>query len=576
MMTRKIALSTVLLGLLALGGCGDGGSDAKPSTAITITPSLGRIVGADVRLYDAAGAAGAEIGQGVLDNRGEITLDPSKPLPDGFTVKVFGKAGATYFDEALGADRPFPAGAVLSAAVADESRRVTVTALTTIAHERARALAGAGKPLTAALIRQANQETAAALGGNNVTDITAPVTLVGSPDDHPDAATPAGKHAYLLAALADYAASQHPDCVADTACDPLLDMVKKLADDFSDGLLNGKQATTDIDDAFYVTNGGASADNLRISLTQRVRDFAENGFTPTARWLARSMQGEYPLHCAPTAQDTGEPNARLTIGKGGGWLLSGGWGSMAFGGRSALLEWKQIGDIPEYWQLGRRKERRMPRLTPPGAAFGSKALFSTCNTAPKRDGVSISITPDGCFPQFEVILTRISEVIFNGNGYGQVRSGGNEWQCTGFPSFPDRTRISAEKRLQEWLPDGNYDCRTEAGAPDTPVSVSAGVLKAGALELPLASLTDASEVQRDRDDDGLQLNENVSSLLLGGTVNPRLLDSARYLTPDGNSVLIIHRAVPTGAFSFSLSHTVPNHPEQNVSRNRCFSTLPPQ
>ncbi|HEX5277756.1 MAG TPA: hypothetical protein VFW42_08815 [Fluviicoccus sp.] len=579
MLHRKITLTALLAGSLALGGCG-GGQDDTPSTAITITPSLGRIVGADVRLYD---AAGTEIGQGVLDSGGRITLDPFKPLPDGFSVKVFGKAGATYFDEALGADRPFPAGAVLSAAVADGSRRVTVTALTTIAHERARALAGAGKPLTAALIRQANEETALALGGNNVTDITAPVTLVGSPDDRPDAETPAGKHAYLLAALADYAASQHPDCAAGADCDPLLDMMRKLADDFSDGQLNGKQATTDIDDAFYVTGGGG-AENLRISLTQRVRDFAENGFTPTARWLARSMQGEYPLHCGPDPHDTGEPNAHLSIGKGGGWLLTGGWGSMAFGGRNALLEWKQIGESPENWLLGRRKERLLPPATPPVAAFGRKSLFSACYITAARAGLSLSLLPGECPPAVQVIPTRVSEVVFYGNGNGVVRRYGNgsvlsedqEWQCSGFPAFPDRARIITEKRLQEWLPDGEYSCRSVDGGTASPVSVIGGVLKADALELPLAGLTDASEIQRDRDDAGLQPNENVSSLLLGGTINPRLLGSARYQTPDGNSVLTVHRAVPTGAFSFSLTHTVPDHPEQSVSRSRCLSPLPPQ
>ncbi|MDO8332080.1 MAG: hypothetical protein Q7T36_16570 [Fluviicoccus sp.] len=575
MNTRTSALSPLLLlAMLGLTGCGGNDKDSAPATAVTITPSLGRISGADVRLYD---ATGSEIGQGMLNSLGEVTIDPHKPLPEGFTVKVFGKAGATYFDEALGSDRPFPAGAVLSAAVADGSRRVTVTALTTIAHERARALAGTGRPLTAALIRQANDETAAALGGNNVTDITAPVTLVGSPDDRPDAGTPEGKHAYLLAALADYATSQHPDCAADNACDPLLDMVRSMADDFSDGLLNGKKAATMIDDAFYAANaGGASADNLRIALTQRVRDFSEYGFTPTARWLARSMQGEYPLHCGPAAQDTGEPNARLVIGKGGGWLMEGGWGSMAFGGRNALLEWKQLGDIPEYWQLGRRKERLLPQVTPPGAAFGPKALFTTCYAAANRSGVNISLALGDCLPPFYARLTRISEVVFTGNGNGHVRSGGNEWQCTGFPALPDRARISSEKRVQEWLPDGEYACRKDDGGPDAPVSVIGGILKADSLALPLANLTHGAEVQRDRDDEGLQPTENISSLLLGGTPNPRLLDSARYQTPDGNSVLTIHRAAATRAFSFSLTHSVPDHPELAVSRARCNSPLPPQ
>ena len=568
-----VLYSLLLLGLLGLTGCGGSDNDPAPSTAITITPSLGRISGADVRLYD---AAGSEIGQGTLNSLGEVTIDPRKPLPEGFTVKVFGKAGATYFDEALGADRPFPAGVVLSAAVADGSRRVTVTALTTIAHERARTLAGTGKPLTTVLIHQANDETAAALGGNNVTDITAPVTLVGSPDDRPDAGTAAGKHAYLLAALADYAASQHPDCAADTACDPLLDLVQKLSDDFSDGQLNGLKAATALNDAFYVTAGGATADNLRIALTQRVRDFAEHGFTSTARWLARSMQGEYPLHCGPAAQDTGEPNAQLLIGKGGGWLMEGGWGSMAFGGRNALLEWKQVGDAPENWLLGRRKERLLPQATPPGAAFGRKALFSTCYAAANRDGLNISLALGGCLPPMYVTPTRISEVVFTGNGNGQVRSGGNEWQCTGFPAFPDRARISSEKRVQEWLPDGEYACRKDDGGPDAPVSVIGGILKADSLALPLVNLTHGAEVQRDRDDAGLQPNENISSLLLGGTPNPRLLDSARYQTPDGNSVLTMHRAAATRAFSFSLTHSVPDHPELAVSRVHCNSPLPPQ
>jgi len=458
---KPFALLPLTLILLHAAGCGGGKTDEAVSAPILVSPSLGRISGADVRLYT---LEGVEVGRAVPDAGGSVLIHPETSLSKGYIVKVFGKEGATYYDEGMGLDRPFPAGRILSAASPDGRREITVSALTTIAHSRAiRLAADAGSPLDALRIRIANQETAA-LYDDVLEDVIAPVVVIASPDDQPSPQSPAGRHASLLAAFASYVNDNHPACGALPECHPLLDTLRAMAEDFQDGSLDGRMEQTPLPGAYYmrtVDNVPQTAANLRDALTHRINRVRMQALPPIGRWLAsgpEGLKGASLLSCT-TPENPAPASAQLTMDGWGNWRVSGPWGNLLFSQQGSHIRWSdQSANADANFLMRHRTTYTTGSATPAPGNLSSPEKAAA--------GLVINLL----FAPYH------EEVRFNGNGTGHVRSGDRIWACTGFPALPDPTRVVREQRMLGWLPDGEYQCRIGNSAPSEQVHVDQGVL----------------------------------------------------------------------------------------------------
>ncbi len=252
-MFKKTTLALAVCSLFAtLSGCGSDSIPASvitptpapipapapapvpaPTISMTVTPSLGKVLNADVMLKrldgsvlatQSTGSKGSASFTGLADNLGPLL------------VEVVGSASATYFDEAKGTMLPFASGQVMRAAVdaARANADIGVSALTTAAAARAGQLAGG---MTAANIVAANAAIASTFG---VADILLAPSLVASAADLsalPN--TAAGQYALKLAALAKAADTQNNAIAA-----PALAMLDAMAKDLSDGSFDGKNGAT--------------------------------------------------------------------------------------------------------------------------------------------------------------------------------------------------------------------------------------------------------------------------------------------------------------------------------------------
>lgn len=261
MTTRKILNSLLPMTMLALGfaltGCNDdsskagSGESASATAALSVSPSLGFVRNADVRVLD---LAGKELAKGRMDDSGSITFPLN--VKEAFIIELSGNDIAFYYDEGLRAWRPLPAGTILHAVSPVGRGAIAVTALTEIAYQRALKLAGAGT-LSIAHITQANAELAAwlarvpesiAAGGlqvlpTGVSDILVPAQPVAG-GERLSSSTAAGRYAILLASLAQQAyagaVKQGDRCVENSACSPLLALIAYIATDFADGVLDNR------------------------------------------------------------------------------------------------------------------------------------------------------------------------------------------------------------------------------------------------------------------------------------------------------------------------------------------------
>ena len=182
----KSALTALSMAIL-LVGCNNNDDDpvaakslAKPTTptikTLTVTPSLGKILNAKVKLKNAAN--NAPIGETTTGTTGKATFT----VPASVTTviaEVQGGNGATYFDEAKNAMVPMPSSTIIRAAasVVNTNSEIGVTALTEAAVQRAEALAGTGGNI----IQHLATATDTVEKAFDVQDILKAPTLVCSP-----------------------------------------------------------------------------------------------------------------------------------------------------------------------------------------------------------------------------------------------------------------------------------------------------------------------------------------------------------------------------------------------------------
>jgi hypothetical protein len=259
-LTRPIthaAAAALLVALLA--ACSGGGDDTTtpppppppPPPAVgslSVTASLGAVANADVSLTCAP--TGAALGTGSTGSSGAVTVSTSGSCagPVLVTVSARSDGSSSYFDEALNAAVPFPAGSSLRAVVPSYSSPMTlgVTPLTEIATRQALAAAGSLAALTAAQASNANTAVVAQVLGSGVSfDIlTAPTPWLAGTATGSLGTSTADRYAFYLAGLARMGTG---------AGAPALAVASALAADLADGTLSGSST------GFVYTAAGLAA-----------------------------------------------------------------------------------------------------------------------------------------------------------------------------------------------------------------------------------------------------------------------------------------------------------------------------
>jgi hypothetical protein len=320
----------LLLLALALAGCnsdsppatasnGNGSGSPAATTSLTVSPSLGLVRDADVRVLSLSGAVLAE---SPMDGSGNLDLEVSG-LDRGFVVEVSGNANASFYDEGLMAWRALPVGSTLHAASADGRAAVAVTALTEIAYRRATQLVGGGT-LTAAAITQANAELADWLArvperidGDGTHVLPAEAADILHPAQPVDdltalsSGTAAGRYAILLATLAQQAyegaAANGDPCLADVGCSPLLPLIAQLATDFADGVLDNKNP--------HGGSNGLPFIDPDVDPVDVLPPAPSTDLTPQEE-IGREFPGTYMLTCSGDSEPTTmviEGNGAMTL-----------------------------------------------------------------------------------------------------------------------------------------------------------------------------------------------------------------------------------------------------------------------
>ncbi|MFO1391933.1 MAG: IPT/TIG domain-containing protein [Agitococcus sp.] len=236
---------TPLVAALLLAGCNSNDDDpimakslAIPSTTtlktLTITPSLGKILNAKVKLKNAAN--NAPLGETTTGTTGTATFNVPATV-NTVIAEVIGGGSATYFDEAKNAMVPMPASTVIRAATSlvNTNSEIGVTALTEAMVKRAETLAGSGS-----IVPQLNAAKAAVEAAFGITDILKAPTLVGSQADIANlGSTPAGQYALRLASLAKISAQN----LGSGEATPAAKMAQAIAQDLADGDIDGSGNT---------------------------------------------------------------------------------------------------------------------------------------------------------------------------------------------------------------------------------------------------------------------------------------------------------------------------------------------
>lgn len=258
-----LALTAVAVSLLtACGGGGGGGSagGGMSGTVVSVSPSLGKFsAGAVVVIKN---LAGSELGRGTIGADGKAAVNVGS-YSGAIVVEVLGAAGVTYFDEGSNTTQSFGVGEKLTAISPDVRTSIGVTPATHAAVEVVK-VANSGiisVSIQTTAIDLANTKIATALGITNVLQAPALVdSTTSTTGTKLDIANVQDKYALQLAALAKLATS------GKTA----LDVSKSLAQDLSDGKIDGQQGPTVLTPAY---NKDTVVANMATQLQNAANDF---------------------------------------------------------------------------------------------------------------------------------------------------------------------------------------------------------------------------------------------------------------------------------------------------------------
>lgn len=232
-----------------LGACGGGGGGGEsevaappppppapaPVGSVQVAASLGAIFNADVTITCAP--SGAVLGTGNTGSGGTVNVATSGSCAGPVLVSVAGRADGTssYFDEALNAAAPLPAGAQVRALAPSlgNPMAVAVTALTEVAAAQALATAGGLGAVSAAQVNAANANVVTQLLGAAVAldVLAAPTPWTAATATGSLGTTPADRYAFYLGALAKMGQG--------SGASPALAVAAALANDLADGTMSG-------------------------------------------------------------------------------------------------------------------------------------------------------------------------------------------------------------------------------------------------------------------------------------------------------------------------------------------------
>ena len=199
------------------------GAVAKPQS-VTVSPSLGLIRSAMVKVFQADGVT--LLGEIMSGTNGVVDvsyLNHSGPV----VIEIIGGSNASYFDESLQAFTALPSSARLRAMAVLPTADIAVTPLTNLAYEIAKTRNLA--PLTAADVAAINEQVRASIAPG-ISNILAVPVLLDQVTANALGDTDAGRHALVLAALADLSSGN---------ASPALNTLLAIANDGADGALDG-------------------------------------------------------------------------------------------------------------------------------------------------------------------------------------------------------------------------------------------------------------------------------------------------------------------------------------------------
>jgi hypothetical protein len=239
MHARSSSLAAAVVSTLFLAAC-NGSSSSAPAPAGTVgtlrgTVVMGPVSGAHVAAYAvAAGTMGAQIGGGTTDSLGNFSI----AIGDYAGPVMLQASGGAYVDEATGATMTMQPGDVLACAIPSVAAGATttgiqVTPLTTMAHARAHHMTGG---ITSTSIAEANAAVGAYFSvGDILHAMPMDPTVAGS---GATASPDARNHGMALAAMSQYARTLGMPSSSG--------MVTAMADDASDGVMDGRMGGTPI------------------------------------------------------------------------------------------------------------------------------------------------------------------------------------------------------------------------------------------------------------------------------------------------------------------------------------------
>ncbi|MEX1664258.1 hypothetical protein [Zhongshania arctica] len=233
-MSRIKCLHLPLLAVaVSLAACNEQNPGAgAEQQSVAVAPSLGLIRNAQVKIFQGDGTT--LLGEGTSAANGTVDvsyLNYTGPV----VIEVLGGSSATYFDESLKQFVALPASATVRAIAVLPAVSLAVTPLTNLAYEIAKARSSAA--LTAAEVADINEQVRLSLAPG-ISSILAIPELVSSATGPKLDNTDAGKHALVLAALADLSSGN-----ASPALNTLLAMASDGADGALDGLVDGSSIT---------------------------------------------------------------------------------------------------------------------------------------------------------------------------------------------------------------------------------------------------------------------------------------------------------------------------------------------
>lgn len=290
------ALATAALAA-ACGGSAEGEAAAPPPPpappapapggSVSVTASLGAVFNADVTVTCAPSAV--VLGTGSTGSAGAVSVATTGSCAGPVLVSVAGRADgtSTYFDEALNAAAPLPAGAQVRALVPSlaSPMNVGVTALTEVAAAQALASAGGLAAVTTAQVTAANANVVMQVLGAGVTlDVLAAPTLWTAATSAGSLGTAqADRYAFYLAALAKMGQG--------SGASPALAVAAAIANDLADGTLSGSTGAFAYTGAGFAGQLGAALNAMAPYASSALQSalnivpvppVAVSGFTPAS------------------------------------------------------------------------------------------------------------------------------------------------------------------------------------------------------------------------------------------------------------------------------------------------------